>query len=87
MGEDSFSTCSLLYLRHREGSHGYNAKKEIAGMKVVVHLIKLELRGLLYKSHTRGLFSLSFRRRPRRNLCLPPALLRSTSSPVCALPV
>jgi len=28
MGEEFFSTCSLLCFRHREGSHGGSEKKE-----------------------------------------------------------
>jgi len=60
MGEEFFSTCSLLCFRHREGSHGYNEKKESVGVKVIVHWIKLQLRSLLLKSHTRGRFRIDF---------------------------
>jgi hypothetical protein len=54
MGEEFFSTCSLLCFRHREGSHGCNWKKENVGVKVIVHWIKLELMGQLLKLHTRA---------------------------------
>jgi hypothetical protein len=88
MGEEFFSSRSLFCFRHHEGSHGCNEMKESVGVKVIVHWIKLELRGLLLKPHTRGrfriLFLLSSFCCPRWNLGLPPLLLWSPSSPVSA---
>ena len=60
MGEEFFSTCSLLCFRHREGNHGHNEKKESMGVKVIVRWIKLELMSLLLKPHTQGRFRIFF---------------------------